>query len=50
MTFKPGDVVRTESGEVGKVVHTTRLTVFVALPTTGGDDSELGCMALDLRN
>ena len=27
--FSAGDWVRTETGEVGRVVHTARLTVFV---------------------
>lgn len=31
MQFENGDCVRTESGEVGKVVHVARLTVFVQL-------------------
>ena len=39
MDLKPGDWVRSYSGEVGKVVHTSRLTVFVALPTRSGDDT-----------
>ena len=39
MDLQPGDTVRTESGDVGKVVHTSRLTVFVALPTRSGDDT-----------
>jgi hypothetical protein len=33
-----GDYVRTEKGEVGKVVHISRLTVFVAIPVSGTDD------------
>jgi hypothetical protein len=32
MDLQPGDWVKTERGEVGKVVHISRLTVFVALP------------------
>ena len=32
MEFQAGEWVKTESGEVGKVVHTSRLTVFVAIP------------------
>ena len=32
MELQAGDWVKTESGEVGKVVHTSRLTVFVAIP------------------
>jgi hypothetical protein len=38
MALQPGDIVRTESGEVGKVVHLSRMTIFVALPTRGGVD------------
>ena len=29
--FNAGEWVRTESGEVGRVVHTARLTVFVQM-------------------
>jgi hypothetical protein len=29
MELQPGDWVRTESGEVGTVVHTARLSVYV---------------------
>jgi hypothetical protein len=32
MELKAGEWVKTESGEVGKIVHISRLTVFVALP------------------
>ena len=32
MKLQPGDWVKTNRGEVGKVVHISRLTVFVALP------------------
>ena len=32
MELQAGEWVKTESGEVGKVVHTSRLTVFVAIP------------------
>jgi preprotein translocase subunit YajC len=38
MGLHPGDSVKTESGEVGKVVHISRLTVFVALPVHGNVD------------
>lgn len=31
MNLQPGDWVRTESGEVGTVVHAHRLSVFVRL-------------------
>lgn len=31
MELKRDDWVKTESGEVGKVVHVSRLTVFVAM-------------------
>ena len=38
MELKSGDWVRTESGEVGRVVHISRLTVFVAVPVAGKED------------
>ena len=31
MTLQPGDWVRAETGEVGKVVHIARLSVFVQI-------------------
>jgi preprotein translocase subunit YajC len=39
MKLQPGDCVKTESGEVGKVVRVSRLTVFVAIPERGKVDS-----------
>jgi preprotein translocase subunit YajC len=33
-----GDYVQTESGEVGKVVHISRMTVFVVLSDPGKTD------------
>jgi hypothetical protein len=38
MELKRDDWVKTESGEIGKVVHISRLTVFVAFPVTGKVD------------
>lgn len=38
MVLKPGDCVRTETGEVGRVVHISRLTVYVAFPVSGEAD------------
>lgn len=38
MELQPGDSVKTESCEVGKVVHVSRLTVFVAFPRAGLPD------------
>jgi hypothetical protein len=38
MELQVGDWVRNESGEVGKVVHISRLTAFVAYPLPGQDD------------
>ncbi len=38
MALQPGDCVQTESGEVGKVVHISRLTVFVAFALPGHAD------------
>jgi hypothetical protein len=35
MALQPGDCVKTETGEVGKVVHISRLTVFVAIAAAG---------------
>ena len=32
MKLQAGDYVKTQSGDIGKVVHTSRLTVFVAFP------------------
>jgi hypothetical protein len=37
MTLQPGDWIRAETGEVGKVVHVTRLSVFVQIE---GDSKE----------
>jgi hypothetical protein len=38
MDLKSGDWVETAKGERGKVVHTSRLTVFVAFPREGQSD------------
>ena len=38
MELKPDDWVRTEKDEIGKVVHISRLTVFVALSNYPKDD------------
>ena len=38
MDLRAGEWVKTESGEVGKVVHTSRLTVFVAIPDSPKPD------------
>ena len=38
MQLQSGDWVKTESDKVGKVVHISRLTVFVALPVAGKVD------------
>jgi hypothetical protein len=48
MQLKPGDIVRTESGEVGKVVHISRMTVFVALSTPSGEDTVAGYLESQL--
>jgi hypothetical protein len=32
MELQPGDWVKTKDDEVGKIVHISKLTVFVALP------------------
>ena len=38
MGLQSGDSVKAESGKIGKVVHTSRLTVFVAFPVPGKVD------------
>ena len=38
MELKSGDWVRTDSGEVGRVVQISRLTVFVTVPVAGKED------------
>ena len=38
MELQPGDLVQTDSGDVGKVVHISRLTVFVAFAVPGKED------------
>jgi hypothetical protein len=32
MGLQPGDCVKSLAGDVGKIVHISRLTVFVAIP------------------
>jgi hypothetical protein len=38
MGFQLGEWVETKAGERGKVIHTSRLTVFVAFPREGQPD------------
>ena len=38
MTLQRGNRVKTETGEVGTVVHISRLTVFVAFAVPGKED------------
>ena len=38
MNLKPGDWVEADTGDIGKVVHTSRRTVFVAIAIPGKDD------------
>ena len=38
MELKRDDWVKTESGETGKVVHISRLTIFVAITVPGKED------------
>jgi preprotein translocase subunit YajC len=40
MELERGNWVRTESGEVGKVVHISRLTVFMAFEVAGNERVE----------
>jgi hypothetical protein len=48
MDLQPGDWVKTESGEVGKVVQISRLTVFVAVPQPGQADRMLALLESEL--
>jgi hypothetical protein len=48
MELKLNDWVETESGEVGRVVHISRLTVFVAFPIAGRDDLVQGYLESQL--
>jgi preprotein translocase subunit YajC len=41
MALKPGDTVRTEAGEVGKVIHIDRLTVFVTFNAPPGETERM---------
>jgi hypothetical protein len=38
MELRPGDYVEIQSGDIGKVAHISRLTVFVAFLVPGKDD------------
>jgi len=38
MALQPGDWVKTESGEIGKVAFISRLTVFVTIISPGEED------------
>ena len=40
MDIKHGELVKTETGDVGKVVHISRLTVFVAFEVLGNERIE----------
>ena len=39
MELQNGDWVRTEKGEIGKVVHISRLTAFIEIPAKGTDST-----------
>ena len=36
--LQQGDWVTTDTGQVGRIVHINRLTLFVAIPTPDGND------------
>jgi hypothetical protein len=46
--LQAGDDVRTESGEVGKVVHISQLTVFVAIRDPGQPERMLAFLESQL--
>ncbi len=48
MSVQVGDWVRTEKGEVGKVVHVYRLSAFVDLKGDGNDQDIKSCLVSNL--
>ena len=46
--LKSGDWVATKKGERGKVIHTSRLTVFVAFPREGQSEIVAAFLESDL--
>jgi hypothetical protein len=48
MALQPGDLVSTKTGEVGKVVHINRLTVFVAVAVPDQPDRVEAFLESDL--
>ena len=39
MELQNGNWVRTEKGEIGKVVHISRLTAFIEIPAKGSNST-----------
>jgi preprotein translocase subunit YajC len=50
MTLQRGDRVKTETGEVGTVVHISRLTIFVAFAVSGKEDHVEAFLESQLAN
>lgn len=48
MELQPGDWVRTETGEAGKVLHISRLTLFVVFAVDGKTDRVLAYLESEL--
>jgi hypothetical protein len=49
MELQPGDLVKTTTGKVGRVISTFRMTAFVSFPRFGSDDYVSGYLASELR-
>jgi len=49
MTLKPGDWVKSHTGEIGKVVNISRLTVFVAIAVPGKPDNVVAILESQLK-
>jgi hypothetical protein len=47
--FQQGDHVETTNGHRGKVIHTSRLTVFVAFPRENKEDAIAAFLESQLR-
>jgi hypothetical protein len=48
MPLQPGDWVRTETGEIGKVVTVSKLTIFVELQPAKKGDTAVAYLASQL--
>jgi hypothetical protein len=49
MELYPGDLVETNTGKIGRIISTFRMTAFVGFPRLGADDYVSGYLASDLH-